>query len=933
MSKRILSFVLAALMVFATIPAVALSTTAAELEGLVFYRGTDGTVTTKPTDGNIGSYEDIDWNISDGWSWSLVDGVMTIKGTGAMSKDGDAYPWDSLKDEIKKVVVLPGVDSISSQAFNYCDNLTEVVIGEGLTTLKGDAFAHCKSLQTITLPSTLTTVNQGVVYGTNNVKNVYLSGMTFDEYKAAVSFGAYNDCLTGANANVTYTTLEYTPLTLGVWGWENWVNSPNKGDYESVTQLLVTLANEEGLDPMVSSDYTWKLTIASGDDSRTITMSPATHVADYKLYRFEVCLGEGENQFIPMKGVTYTVAIEVYDGETLKYKTQPVDGFKCGMDPVVPSVESRPLITNKKCYIETDLGSALPLESVTLVNYQSTSRYYRWSVYATNDKTLPIEQWTLLGGKNNDEVPKADGHVLNMTLNAEDAYDEYQYVRIYGTYNSANGGYHFCEVKLTTAAEGYVITFNVDGEITTQLVPEGEVPVYDGVPSKAVTMDKQYTFTGWDKELVAATEAATYVAQFEESVRPARVVTLEGWGAMENWNWGSVEKQSQLLVQVNTDDPAFQKGDVLTANNYNNFRWVITFDWTDGEGNPHTEKHTMTPWSTITENNNFRFRLVSGPDAFVPEKGVAYTVNVDLYDMTLTDKYGPAGYHAYTSEVGRTHILTQNDGEGNYEADAMYNDEYVTADDFCTITWKLEDETVYTSKVLKGLVPTYPGTPLAETVIENGIYKTLVTPATVAATEDATYTFTYSTDMTLGIYNNTTWENWPENNTDTQLLLMVYDKLGNTTPELYDNKNLYDWAVVIDGVEYKCAPDSSYITEDYFSIYRFEIAKNATFVPEAGANYKIGLKIYDKEGNLVAESTNTIDSTVPEGFEPIVNLKAGDIDRDGNVSISDVTELLSVIAGKTELNKWVDGDLDNDDAVSISDVTVLLSAIAGKVEL
>ena len=138
---------------------------------------------------------------------------------------------------------------------------------------------------------------------------------------------------------------------------------------------------------------------------------------------------------------------------------------------------------------------------------------------------------------------------------------------------------------------------------------------------------------------------------------------------------------------------------------------------------------------------------------------------------------------------------------------------------------------------------------------------------------------------------------------------------------------------VIDGVEYKCAPDSSYITEDYFSIYRFEIAKNATFVPEAGANYKIGLKIYDKEGNLVAESTNTIDSTVPEGFEPIVNLKAGDIDRDGNVSISDVTELLSVIAGKTELNKWVDGDLDNDDAVSISDVTVLLSAIAGKVEL
>ncbi len=929
MKKRILSFVLAALMVFATIPAMALGTTATELEGLVFYRGTDGAITTKPNDGSVGTWEDIAWDISDGWSWSLVDGVMTIKGTGAVSKgDAAAYPWDGVKDQIQKIVVLPGVDSIGSQAFNYCNNLTEVVIGEGLTTLKGDAFAHCPSLATITLPSTITTVNQGVVYGTNNVKNVYLSGMSFDEYKAGVSFGAYNDCLNGINAGVTYTTLEYTPITVApIFGaWENWPNSPNKGDYAAATELLVNIQNENGEDPMIDRNLTWKLTIAFGDDSRTITLSPATIEHGYALYRFETCLGKGENQFIPMKGLNYTLAIEVYDGDTLKYKSAPASGFTCPMDPVVPSVESRPLITSKECYIETDLGSELPLESVNLANYQDSSRHYKWAVYATNDNTLPIEQWTWLGGKDTADAPVAEGYTVKMSLNEDDLYDEYRYVRIYGTYNSANGGYHFCEAKLTTAAEGYVITFNVDGEMTTQLVPEGEVPVYEGVPSKAATMDKQYTFTGWDKELVAATEATTYVAQFEESVRPARVVTLDGWGAMENWNWDGVEKQTQLLMEVNTDDPCFDGGKVLTANNYNNFRWVITFDWTDGEGNPHTEKHTMAPWSTITDSNTFRFRLVSGPDAFVPEKGVSYTVNVDLYDMTLTDKYGPAGYHAYTSEEGRTHVLK----EGEVEADAMYNDEYVTADDFCTITWKLDEEVIYTSKVLKGLVPTYPGTPLAETVIENGIYKTLVTPTTVAATEDATYTFTYSTDMTLGIYNNTTWENWPDNDTDTQLLIMVYDKLGNTTPKLYDNKNLYDWAVVIDGVEYKCAPDSSYITEDYFSIYRFEIAKYGIFVPEAGESYEIGLKIYDKEGNLVAESTNTIDSTVPEDFEPIVKLKAGDIDQSGSVTIGDVTKLLNVIAGEGELPAIVNGDLDGSGAVTISDVTVLLNVLAGK---
>ena len=59
----------------------------------------------------------------------------------------------------------------------------------------------------------------------------------------------------------------------------------------------------------------------------------------------------------------------------------------------------------------------------------------------------------------------------------------------------------------------------------------------------------------------------------------------------------------------------------------------------------------------------------------------------------------------------------------------------------------------------------------------------------------------------------------------------------------------------------------------------------------------------------------------------------GDLDGDGSVSISDVTTLLNVIAGKTTLQKGVDGDLDGDGSVSISDVTKLLNVIAGKTTL
>ena len=124
--------------------------------------------------------------------------------------------------------------------------------------------------------------------------------------------------------------------------WENWVNSPNKGDAEAVTQLLVGITDEAGKKIDIDASLTWKLTISADGTSKTITLSPATKALDYDLYRFETCLGEGENQFVPVKGTDYTVKIEVYEGETLKYESDAVSGFTCPMDPIVPAVVTPP---------------------------------------------------------------------------------------------------------------------------------------------------------------------------------------------------------------------------------------------------------------------------------------------------------------------------------------------------------------------------------------------------------------------------------------------------------------------------------------------------------------------------------------------------------------------------------------------------------------
>ena len=65
----------------------------------------------------------------------------------------------------------------------------------------------------------------------------------------------------------------------------------------------------------------------------------------------------------------------------------------------------------------------------------------------------------------------------------------------------------------------YEVTWVVNGNKTTVLVPEGDVPQFEGTPTKESTVDTVYTFSGWDVEPVGASAHVTYTAQFTESVR------------------------------------------------------------------------------------------------------------------------------------------------------------------------------------------------------------------------------------------------------------------------------------------------------------------------------------------------------------------------------------------------------------------------------
>lgn len=75
------------------------------------------------------------------------------------------------------------------------------------------------------------------------------------------------------------------------------------------------------------------------------------------------------------------------------------------------------------------------------------------------------------------------------------------------------------EDKVITVADvtlnHYVITWDIEGVTLTSNVAHGDIPIYEGTPSKEATATNTYVFDGWSPAIVAATQNTTYTALFE----------------------------------------------------------------------------------------------------------------------------------------------------------------------------------------------------------------------------------------------------------------------------------------------------------------------------------------------------------------------------------------------------------------------------------
>ena len=201
MKKRLLSFVLAVLMIASLLPATALA----------------ADIVDSGTCGAEGDGSNLTWTLDS-------EGLLTISGTGAMKGYSDVYyncaPWKYREIKIKKVVIDNGVTSIGAYAFYNCDYLASVIIPNSVTSIGNGTFYDCTFLASVTIPNSVTSIGDEAFRACRSLASVTipdsvtsigdwaflycpsLTSVTIPDGVTSIGVGAFSTCTSLANVTI-----------------------------------------------------------------------------------------------------------------------------------------------------------------------------------------------------------------------------------------------------------------------------------------------------------------------------------------------------------------------------------------------------------------------------------------------------------------------------------------------------------------------------------------------------------------------------------------------------------------------------------------------------------------------------------------------------------------------------------------------------------
>ncbi len=342
----------------------------------------------------------------------------------------------------------------------------------------------------------------------------------------------------------------------------------------------------------------------------------------------------------------------------------------------------------------------------------------------------------------------------------------------------------------TQTKNSYLITFqNEDGTVLSSDTYEyGTMPTIPTAPTKPADGANTYTFAGWDKEIVAVTEATTYTATYNATKNIYTVTWLNSDNsplAQTTVAYGEApvytgEKPSRPNTAEYTYTFAGWTPEVETVTEaatytatYDSVRNNYTVTWLNEDGSEiesQTLEYGATPaYADIVKENTPEYtytfagwtpqvEAVTGDATYT----ASFTATKNMYLVTFKDEDGTT-LKSEELEYGVTPVAPEDPTKGNTaeysytfsgwdkeiasvtEA-ATYTATYNATKNSYTITFADEDGMVLqSSEVEYGAIPTAPSDPTKANTAEWSYTFAGWTPTIVAVTEAATYTATYTT--------------------------------------------------------------------------------------------------------------------------------------------------------------------------------------------
>ena len=335
MKKRILSILLAVLMLLSALPLGMVDTAyAAETSGVAAQ-----------------SYYVAGGQCGDDLTWTLdSSGTLTISGTGPMyGYSLHKNPWcdsalrnSGISTRVKNVEISSGVTTLGAYALSACDSMVSVSLPETLLAVGESCFFSSTALHNISIPNSVRSIGDCAFSGCNGLTRVTLGsslkgigGQAFKECSSlssivipegvtAIEYSTFEDC-----SNLMEITIPRTVTSIGRWAFDGCYGL-SKVTFTGTRAQWNAIDVKEYNDPLLSANITFAGSgpaapaVTGGNDSQgrpTLKWKAVTGAAKYEVYRARSKDGD-YIKYSTVTGTSYTNTSYIEDGNTYYYKVR-----------------------------------------------------------------------------------------------------------------------------------------------------------------------------------------------------------------------------------------------------------------------------------------------------------------------------------------------------------------------------------------------------------------------------------------------------------------------------------------------------------------------------------------------------------------------------------------------------------------------------------